>query len=47
MLFIVLQGRKVATGTKSEIPTNFLASGIYILKLDFDKGTLTKKIIAN
>jgi len=33
-----MSGAIVTTGKKSEIPTTYLASGIYILKLDFDKG---------
>ncbi|MCF6279663.1 MAG: leucine-rich repeat domain-containing protein [Flavobacteriaceae bacterium] len=40
-------GGKVSTGINNRIPTTFLASGVYILKLDFDKGIVTKKIIVN
>ena len=40
-----ISGAKVATGTKSEITTSYVASGIYILKLDFDKGIVVKKVV--
>lgn len=40
-----LSGSKMATGKKNEINTNFLSNGVYIIKLDFDKGTYVKKII--
>ncbi len=39
-----VSGVKVTTGTESRIPTTYLATGIYILKLDFDKGVFAKKI---
>ncbi len=42
-----ISGAKVATGRESEITTSFFASGIYILKLDFDKGTVVKKVLVN
>lgn len=42
-----ISGAKIATGTETEIPTNTLANGIYILKLDFDRGTVTKKVVIN
>ncbi len=42
-----ITGAKVATGKETEIPTRALANGIYVLKLDFDKGTVTQKIIVN
>ena len=42
-----ITGAKVATGTENEIATASFASGIYVLKLDFDKGTVTKKIVVN
>ncbi|NQY29440.1 MAG: leucine-rich repeat domain-containing protein [Flavobacteriaceae bacterium] len=42
-----ISGAKVTTGTESNIDTNYLSSGIYILKLDFDKGTVIKKFVAN
>ncbi|NJM79137.1 MAG: T9SS type A sorting domain-containing protein [Flavobacterium sp.] len=40
-----LTGAKVGSGTTTEISINTLAKGIYILKLDFDKGTVIKKFI--
>ena len=40
-----ISGQKIANGTENEIQTNTFASGIYILKLNFDKGTLTKKVL--
>lgn len=42
-----LTGAKVATGTDSEISTSFLANGIYVLKLDFDKGSMVRKVMVN
>ncbi len=42
-----ITGTKAAIGTENEIPTSFLSSGIYILKLDFDKGTFSKKVLVN
>lgn len=42
-----ISGAKVASGTESEISKSFLSDGVYILKLTFNKGTLTKKIIVN
>lgn len=39
-----MTGAKVLTGTDSVIPTIALASGVYILKLDFTEGTIIKKI---
>ena len=42
-----ITGSKVAIGTESEIRTSFLLSGIYILKLDFDKGIVAKKVLVN
>lgn len=42
-----ISGVEVSKGTQSEIPTNALSSGIYILKLDFDKGTFIKKVLIN
>jgi hypothetical protein len=38
---------KIATGNTTHIKTNAFANGIYILKLDFDKGTVVKKIAIN
>lgn len=42
-----ISGAKVATGTENEIPTYFLSSGIYVLKLEFDRGVMTKKVQIN
>jgi hypothetical protein len=42
-----ISGIRVATGKESKIPTNYLPKGIYILKLDFNTGVFTKKIIIN
>lgn len=42
-----ISGSKIATGTESEISTTSFAKGIYILKLDFDKGAVTKKVLVN
>lgn len=39
-----ISGQKITTGTENEVSTNVLSNGIYILKLDFDKGSITKKI---
>ena len=40
-----MSGSKITSGIENEIPTSTLASGIYILKLDFDKGTVVKKFV--
>ncbi|MEM5564707.1 leucine-rich repeat domain-containing protein [Psychroserpens sp. AS72] len=40
-----ITGAKVATGAESEISTSFLANGIYVLKLNFDKGTFIKRFV--
>jgi hypothetical protein len=42
-----ISGKQVQFGTENSIVKNHLSSGIYILKLDFDKVTLTKKILIN
>lgn len=42
-----ITGAKVATGNENEIKTSTFSNGIYILKLDFDKGTLVEKVIIN
>ncbi len=42
-----LSGVQVSTGKETNISTSSLANGIYILKLDFDTGTLIKKIAIN
>ncbi|WP_296386157.1 leucine-rich repeat domain-containing protein, partial [Winogradskyella sp.] len=39
-----ISGAKITTGTENRITTSSFAKGIYILKLDFDKGTVVKKI---
>ena len=40
-----MSGVEVLSGKKKEISTDFLSGGIYIIKLDFDKGSLTKKFL--
>jgi hypothetical protein len=40
-----ISGAKVKEGTESTIAIDNISNGIYILKLDFDKGTVTKKFI--
>ena len=40
-----ISGVEVAKGNINEIPTTSITSGIYLLKLDFDKGEIVKKII--
>ena len=42
-----ISGAKITTGTQSEIATSSFASGIYILKLDFDNGIVIKKVAIN
>ncbi|MGJ8685495.1 MAG: leucine-rich repeat domain-containing protein [Nonlabens sp.] len=42
-----MAGSQVAQGIESEIYTNSFANGIYIVKLDFDKGTVVKKVVIN
>lgn len=42
-----ISGIEVSKGTESEIYINSLSTGIYILKINFDKGTYTKKIVIN
>ncbi|WP_299336673.1 leucine-rich repeat domain-containing protein [uncultured Psychroserpens sp.] len=42
-----ISGVEIARGKESHISTNAFASGIYILKLNFDKGTTTKKVVFN
>ena len=46
-ILYTIYGAKVATGTESEITTSSFANGIYILKLEFDKGTVVKKVAIN
>ncbi|WP_052467131.1 leucine-rich repeat domain-containing protein [Psychroserpens damuponensis] len=40
-----ISGAKITTGHVNNIPTTFLSSGIYLLKLEFNQGTITKKIL--
>ncbi|MDG5492037.1 leucine-rich repeat domain-containing protein [Psychroserpens sp. SPM9] len=40
-----ISGQQIATGRTTEITTSTFANGIYILKLKFDKGTVTQKFI--
>ncbi|MEZ4859011.1 MAG: leucine-rich repeat domain-containing protein [Flavobacteriaceae bacterium] len=42
-----ISGIEVITGRESNIPISTYASGIYILKLNFDKGTVIKKVVIN
>ncbi|WP_298758069.1 leucine-rich repeat domain-containing protein [uncultured Psychroserpens sp.] len=40
-----LTGAKITTGNTLNISTETWTNGIYILKLDFDRGTVTKKVV--
>lgn len=40
-----ITGAKIKTGTSIHIATSTIAKGIYILKLDFNQGTLVKKVL--
>lgn len=40
-----ISGAKVKQGTETTIAIEAIANGIYILKLTFDKGTITKKVV--
>lgn len=42
-----ISGAKVTSGETNQIATTTFASGIYILKLDFDRGSVIKKVIIN
>lgn len=42
-----MSGAIIASGNSSEISTSFFARGIYIIKLNFDKGSVVKKISVN
>jgi len=42
-----ISGAKITTGNSNKIDTTALANGIYILKLDFDQGTVVKKVALN
>jgi hypothetical protein len=39
-----LSGKLIKTGNKATVSTNEISNGIYILKLDFNEGTLVKKV---
>ena len=40
-----ISGQEVATGKESEISTAAFSKGVYFIKLDFDKASITKKIV--
>ena len=40
-----ISGVEVSKGNENIIPTSFLSNGMYILKLNFDKGEFTKKFV--
>ncbi|MEZ4796081.1 MAG: leucine-rich repeat protein [Flavobacteriaceae bacterium] len=42
-----ISGMEITKGKESNISTSTFASGTYILKLDFDRGTVVKKIVIN
>jgi hypothetical protein len=42
-----LSGKLIKTGIETTISTNKISSGIYLLKLDFNEGTLVKKVAFN
>lgn len=42
-----ISGVEIIKGKASNISTSTFASGIYILKLNFDKATITKKVVIN
>ncbi|WP_426430915.1 leucine-rich repeat domain-containing protein [Winogradskyella sp. HB-48] len=42
-----ISGIEIVRGKESNLPTSSFASGVYILKLNFDRGTITKKVIIN
>lgn len=42
-----ISGIEIVTGKESTISTSTFASGIYILKLNFDRGAVVRKIIIN
>lgn len=42
-----ISGQELNAGEESEISTSSYAKGIYILKLNFDKGTVIKKVLIN
>lgn len=40
-----ISGYEIASGIENEIPTTTLTKGIYVLKLNFDKGIVMKKVV--
>lgn len=40
-----LSGQEIAKGVESEIPTISYSKGVYIVVLNFDKGSVTKKVL--
>lgn len=40
-----ITGSKIAKGSETEIMTNSFSKGIYVLKLNFDKGTVVRKVV--
>ncbi|BCY28935.1 leucine-rich repeat domain-containing protein [Flavobacterium okayamense] len=40
-----LSGQEISKGVESEIPTISFSKGVYILVLNFDKGSVTKKVL--
>ena len=40
-----ISGKEAATGKESKISTAAFSKGVYFIKLDFDKGIITKKIV--
>ncbi|TCK69304.1 putative secreted protein (Por secretion system target) [Winogradskyella wandonensis] len=40
-----MSGNKVASGNSAKMSTEALANGIYVIQLNFDKETVTKKVI--
>lgn len=42
-----ISGAKVSSGKESVITTSSFAKGIYVLKLELDRGTITKKVLVN
>ncbi|WP_335975952.1 leucine-rich repeat domain-containing protein [Gaetbulibacter jejuensis] len=42
-----ITGAKIHTGASTEISTSTMSKGIYVLKLDFNQGSLVKKVMIN
>ncbi|NJM79400.1 MAG: T9SS type A sorting domain-containing protein [Flavobacterium sp.] len=40
-----LSGQKIAKGIETEIETTTFSSGIYIINLNFDRGSVVKKVV--